>query len=211
MTQLLAPPDSQNQIVRTINTVLPFLNMAHGPWVAGGAVRRIAERQENLSISDIDVFFSSEDKYKWTKEMIESGARGVWRKRYTIVKTYDQAKSYRFDVRINTMDDHLGQVVPIQLIKKAFYPSVEAMFDDFDFTICMFATDGANMVCDPRAPKDLIDRKLVMHQPPPKPKPARLAKYCSQGFTPTPGVISTMSGVTLPTFAPRPGLYFDEY
>jgi hypothetical protein len=52
---------------------------------------------------------------------------------------------------------------------------------------------------------------LVLHKPPPKPKGARFAKYCAQGFTPTPGVVRAMFGIDTERFFPDSSLSCDEY
>jgi hypothetical protein len=49
----------------------------------------------------------------------------------------------------------------VQLIKRKFHADLDAVFSDFDFTVCKFATNGKRIVAAPDAIRD-CERKLLI-------------------------------------------------
>jgi hypothetical protein len=197
-------PSTENPILRIIRAIAPFLDVENGPWVAGGAARRLASWETDISVSDIDIFFPNLEIYNWAVRYFQSANS----KDFFPFKVEDEMSTPNgviFKVRFDE------KVYAFQLLNKRYFENLPELFDDFDFTICMFATDGYSLVGEERADDDLLARKLVIHKSPPKPKAARLAKYCSQGFSPEPGVISAMFGVDTTRFFPDSNLTCDEY
>lgn len=194
------------RLAGVIREALPFLNMECGPWVAGGAVRRIYEG-DGLKFSDIDVFFPNDDMHQWAVKLFDErlnhkkGCSPVH-----IVERIDAPMSVTFVVIYD------GQKYPIQFVSKKYFASMENLLHDFDFTITMWGTDGQQMVYDERAPGDLATRSLVLHQFPKRPKPNRLAKYVAQGFVPAPGVLAHMMGAHIKAdwYKPEKGLIYDH-
>ncbi len=198
----------ENPLVEAIQSLFPFLDMKNGPWIGGGCGRKLFEGYKALGESDIDVFFKNEDMQKWAVSFFKS-AKSIngW-----YIKDHQESPAWNmFTATYNRDDANSLNSIKIQFLKKKFFGSVEELFDDFDFTICMFATDGYELAADQRAIDDLSRKSLVLHQKPPKPKAARLAKYCAMGFVPTPGVVTAMFGVDTDKFFPTPGLVVDEY
>ena len=205
----LRPPKDDNHIVKTIRTVVPFLDMTEGPWIAGGCGRQLFEGNSEIGESDIDLFFKNDTLYEWAVgyfKNLQGTNFGDWsvqtRQDSPIWTTFEVV----FGDGLNTTHTY-----KFQLLKKRFFESIDEVFDDFDFTVCMFGTDGYDLVADPRAVEDMERRLLVLHKPPPKPKAARLAKYCSYGFTPAPGVAKAMFGIDTGRFFPELNLTVDEY
>lgn len=195
----------QCKLSEVIREVLPFLNMQTGPWVAGGAVRRIHEG-DGLRFSDVDVFFPTDEMHSWAVKLFDDRLKHKrgWSAVH-IVERKDGPMSVTFQVLYD------GQKYPIQFINKQFFKSIEDLLYGFDFTLAMWGTDGRKMVFDERAPRDLAAKTLVLHQFPKRPKPNRLAKYVAQGFVPAPGVLTAMLGanVTGDWFKPQQGLRYD--
>jgi hypothetical protein len=52
----------------------------------------------------------------------------------------------------------------INLIKKYTYKTYQDMFDDFDITICQFASDGINIVHGETSVDDFKNRRLVLNE-----------------------------------------------
>lgn len=202
-------PTEENPIIRLIQAALPALNMDTGPWVAGGSARLLAENISELGFSDIDVFFPNEEIMKWTRKYLSDRIATAF-DGFFLADQKETPASYQFT--FHTIDDMTatGQKYVVQLVKKKYYETKEVLFEDFDFTICMFATDGCELISDDRAMSDVKNRKLVLINNPPKPKAARLAKYCSHGFVPTVGVITAMFGVDTERFCTQ-DLKQDEY
>ena len=190
---------------------MPFLNMDHGPWVAGGCARLLAENVGKLGFSDIDVFFPNEELMKWAKQYLQSRKMATF-DGFVLTGDNETPASHQFifyakdDVGTGTE----GQKYVIQLVKKKYYESNADLLADFDFTICMFVTDGHDLIGDDRALMDVKNRRLVLINNPPKPKAARLAKYCAHGFIPTEGVLTAMFGVDTDRFCTQ-DLKQDEY
>lgn len=208
MTILSQPLPTEGGLVAIIKEALPFLSMKNGPWIAGGAGRRLYEN-DKLQFSDIDVFFPNEEMMQWATNLFEGrrNDKSIWSP-FKIIERRDGPMSVTFIIQ--SADDQ--RRYPIQFVKKKFFASMEELLDDFDFTLCMWGTDGVNLYYDHRAPIDLASRTLVLHQFPKRPKPNRLAKYVTQGFTPAPGVLSHMLGthINAPWFIPERGLVYDH-
>lgn len=193
------------KLATAISECLPFLSMEGGPWVAGGAIRRIHEG-DGLRFSDVDVFFPNLELHQWAVKLFDDRLKDkkVWSPVH-IVERRDAPMSVTFDVLFE------GTKLPIQFVSKKYFPTLEAVLDDFDFTLAMFGSDGEKMVYDERAPVDLAAKRLVLHQFPKRPKPNRLAKYVAQGFVPAPGVLAHMLGAHIKAdwFQPNKGLVYD--
>lgn len=203
---ILHKPLPDHQITRLIREALPFVSLKQGPWVAGGAARRIYEGGP-IQFSDIDVFFHNEEMQKWAVQLFDDRIKHKYGwSPAQVVERRDAPMSVTFYVIFEQ------NRFPIQFISKKYFSSMESILDDFDFTVCMWGTDGETLFYDERAPIDLESRTLVLHQKPKRPKPNRLAKYVSQGFTPSPGVLSHMMGrhITASWYQPERGLVYDH-
>lgn len=199
------PLPENNAIVGHIKTVLPFLDLDNGPWVAGGIGRRLIEGENEVGNSDIDMFSPNLAIHDWACQMIRNHKQNYKHPLFTMVSETKHPKSNKFELKIG------DETIMFQLVKGSFYETAEQMFDSFDITACMIATDGESLIADEKATKALSDRVLVLHQQPTRPLAARLAKYCAYGFTPGPGVLKAMIGVDLPNFKPSESLTHDEY
>jgi hypothetical protein len=80
----------------------------------------------------------------------------------------------------------------MQYVCSAFHPTVENLFQTFDFTICQFVTDGHEIIYTERAEQDLKDRVLNIEPQYFKliSRPGRLIKYMNIGYDPAPGLLS---------------------
>ncbi len=155
-----------NHTSRKIVALTHFLNMKHGPWIAGGSLRRILDGQID-SPHDIDVFFSSEKQYdRWSVTLNE------------------------FDISYQLA--HPDEYVPqFQCVKARYYNSALALIENIDFTICKFVTDGRTIRCPHTSLNDLAEKRLDMD-----PLHAsrvrsidRFFRYTEYGFHPTPTVL----------------------
>ena len=177
-------PESESKILKIIRS-LGFLDLSSGPWVAGGAMRRLFMGQD-LDGSDIDIFRSvTGKKYNnpfWIDEALRN--RGDF-KSYAITKFYSNYIMAAHDKSIN-----------LQVIHNKLFVSVEELLNSFDFTVCMAATDGWEYIMDERLLNDLKRRRIVINNPSSSGNwLIRLAKYCRYGFTPIPGTFSIVAGL----------------
>jgi hypothetical protein len=158
---------------------LPPLDMRKGPWIAGGAVRRILEGK-SLEGGDVDIFFASSAQYKRFKHCLSGFEKVIETRRATTF---------------------LVQGIQVQVICRQFYLTVEDLFKDFDFSVCQIATDGKKIAVSNQGYNDIRSKSLRFA---PGGKVARqtvikrMNKYLAHGFIPEPGLYETMvqSGLT---------------
>ena len=178
-------------------------NIDKGPWIAGGAARRLWFG-EDWTKQDVDLWFPDPLSFERAGKKLESWVKG------SVVA--DHAPVDPFDVKIslspkssepiyitknaNTYKVQVSSVFPdvvsVQAIKRAWYENLDSIFNYFDFTSCKFATDGKVIVADPDA-IDHCQRKLLIINP----KQAetarisakRVAKYGLYGFRAEPDIM----------------------
>lgn len=156
-------------------TVLPQPT-ADGPWIAGGAVRRTIQQQKLES--DVDYFFHDEGQRKVFHDAML--ANGGW-----LISEKEHAITYGVKSEHNT--------VIVQAIIMAYYPTLDAVLDSFDFTITQFGYDGADLVCGPFSLWDLARKRLALHRLTFGVSTVhRLIKYTRQGFTACGGVLASI-------------------
>lgn len=149
---------------------------ASGPWIAGGAIRRTL-LQEPLN-SDVDYFFRDEEQKKAFVEAIQE--KGGW-----LISEKEHAATFGIKV------DH--DTVIVQAITMAYYPTLDAVLDSFDFTITQFGYDGTDLVCGPCSLWDLARKRLALHKLTFGVSTVRrLIKYTRQGFTACGGVLASI-------------------
>jgi hypothetical protein len=158
--------------------VLTALPQPHqdGPWIAGGALRRTLQQQPLES--DVDYFFrDAEQKQTFHDALLGNGG---W-----LISEKEHATTFGVKHEHNT--------VIVQAVTMAYYPSVEAVLDSFDFTITQFAYDGADLICGPHSLWDLARKRLALHKLTFGVSTVRrLIKYTRQGFTACGGVLASI-------------------
>ena len=134
-----------------------------GPWLCGGAIRRVVADGENTS--DFDYFFADKSQVDtFTSWMQQHGG--------TIVRTTATNTTW-------SLKKHA-----VQQISLRYYGSIEEVLDSFDFTICQFGWDGEMLAVGPYALWDLGRKKLALHKLTYGVSTLRrLMKYARQGFT----------------------------
>jgi hypothetical protein len=152
-----------------------------GPWIAGGAIRRTLSHQP--LDSDIDYFFKDQkQKADFEATLLE---RHGW-----LISTREHAATYGMKVEHKT--------IIVQAISMAYYPSLDAVLDSFDFTITQFGYDGADLVCGQFALWDLARKRLALHRLTYGVSTVRrLIKYTRQGFTACGGVLASILEATV--------------
>jgi hypothetical protein len=147
-----------------------------GPWLAGGAVRRLLIGDPLTS--DFDFFFHDETQLnEFAKALKDKGAKETAKTEHQI--TYSL-----------TIED---KPRIIQLIKIGYYISPNEVLDSFDFTISQFLYDGTNLYCGTHSLWDLARRRLALHKLTfGVATMRRLIKYTKQGFTACAGVMQSI-------------------
>lgn len=160
-----------------------------GPWVAGGSVRRLISRLEQDS--DYDFFFRDQAQLDtFAEDMKKRGAIVDNDNDFNITFTLPKQKAQPVD---EDKFEGGGPELKVQAIRIAFFESLDAVIDSFDFSICQCGYDGNDMVFGQWALWDIANKRLV---------PGRLTyaassmrrmiKYARQGFTICGGGLSNM-------------------
>lgn len=150
-----------------------MLNLDTGPWVCGGAVRRIIMRDEPTEGSllwrhlayDIDIF---------VPHMMFDATLDAMRNTFG---------SYRF--RGNGVFNFLTRAITFQVVR-VYGETLTDVFNTFDYTICMAATDGQEYIAVPDFARDMQNKWLTAPKRKHVTNPDRLMKYFNMGFEPGP-------------------------
>ena len=150
-------------------------------WVAGGAC--LAWYQNQPTSTDIDLYFRSSESWNYLNSFI-SCYQGS---QYTITNVASTANACTYQF----IDRKSDTKFTVQLIKKKFYPTLEAVLDDFDITVCKIGTDGQSIVIRSTFVEDVATRTLRFDSINPM-SHKRLVKYMAYGYEPAAGVIEDL-------------------
>lgn len=139
----------------------------NGPWIAGGMGRQIVLGEKNFN--DIDVWFKDKQQLEQIYNRL-SDAFG-----------YQMYEKFASD---NAMTYRIGDY-NVQLIKRRWYPSLAAVFADFDFTCCQVAVNDDLTAYGPGV-EDAKNYVLKLNRFDDKAFLARYAKYVGYGYVMNP-------------------------
>lgn len=162
-------------------------SLDNGPWIAGGAVLRWFQNRP-VGYSDIDVFCANEEQLKMVQHRITVDYKDQSLLRYTS----DNALTYEIWVRDTHDVEHWWTV---QLIKKQYFDSADAVLNRFDITVCQFITDGSSIRTGATSIQDLNQKKLRFNKIK-SDSLKRYIKYMAYGFRPDPGVFDEIINQT---------------
>lgn len=161
-----------------------------GPWVAGGSVRRLVARLPQDS--DFDFFFRDGAQFDaFCEDMKGRGATRENESDFNI--TFELPK-----VKGRPRDDGDGfepggPALKVQAIRVAFFESLDAALDSFDFSICQCGYDGSDLAFGPWALFDIANKRLVPGQLTYGASSLRrMIKYARQGYTICQGGLADM-------------------
>ena len=158
-------PKSESSFLDTfldlINDYLPPCSR-QGPWIIGGTIRRICNKE--APTTDIDIMFKNKDEYDdycvWLRE---HGAE--------IINENTRNSTYKYGAW------------KIQPICAEFSNTLNQTLSKFDFTICQFGFDGTNLMWGDHSMEHLNEKKLVFTRTNDHVSTMRRAfKYANQGF-----------------------------
>lgn len=183
---MLSKPCTNSSFVQLLSSLGKF-DLMEGPFVAGGAARRLWFG-DNWPDGDVDVFFVNNlQRQQWQHQLekrlpnhsVESsffGLFGMHRKPnlYKAMETTN-ADTYHVQWQDNT--------IKLQLIKTRYSSSVNELWQNFDFAASCFATDGQQLVASLTAVTSCENRQLIVNQVQQnKNLPLRVLKYHIYGF-----------------------------
>jgi hypothetical protein len=137
-----------------------------GPWIVGGAVRRLIS--ETPQTADVDVAFASrEQQQAFAQRLLSSG----------FSKSNDGEHYIGLAGKIDEKE------TPVQALSVTFGESPEVILDSFDFTICQFAFDGEDIIAGDFSLFDLARKRLAVHRVTfAASSVRRMLKYGRQGY-----------------------------
>ena len=159
--------------LQTILDLFPPVSLMKGPYVAGGAVRRLI-KGESIRGGDIDFFFHDYRQFNQFVKCMDNFER---------LHESQHAKTY------------LAFGMQVQLICRKYYPSLFELFNDFDFSVCQVATDGKSILARRGSVPDIMNNRLRFADYGTVEKSSvtgRLLKYLGHGFLPEPGMFKTI-------------------
>lgn len=152
-----------------------------GPWIAGGAALQWYQGQP-VGLGDIDVFCRSEQQAKNLLDELEGH-------KYCMVR-------HRTDnaITVEMRCDTPGQPDwRIQVIIARYYPTLQAVIDNFDITVCQIGTAGKEWLLGPTTALDIRQRLLRMTLPLREGAVKRLLKYWTYGYEPLDGLVEAIA------------------
>ena len=187
-------------------SLLPPVHMQTGPWITGGAARRLWTG-EDWHKGDVDVFFvNDQQRVAWLAEFDK-----VWNYSYhrksdleprKVFDAFDQITlkgptkhtpqaSMSVDTENATTFDLFYQLpqqsevitCKLQVIKVRYADSLKQLWETFDFNVCCFAADAHRVYADPAALSDAHAHEItVRHDHASRNMPLRVFKHFSQGY-----------------------------
>ncbi len=159
------PKENKPKVAATLENIVGLIydQDDSGPWIAGGCGRQVALGETKFN--DIDVWFKNVFQFERTKDRLND-AFG-----YEMYETYNSENATTYQI-----GDY-----KVQLIRRAYYASVDEVFENFDFTCCQIALDRNLQPYGPGL-EDAGSFRLVLNKYDPKAFLARYAKYVGYGY-----------------------------
>ena len=115
----------QPTVKNIVDTIYKDSTQEQGPWIAGGMGRQLAVNPTCQEFSDIDIWFSSAMSYE-----------------RCMVRLNDTFGNYIYETfSSNNAKTYQVGDYKVQLIRRAYYDSLDDVFANFDFTCCQVAVD----------------------------------------------------------------------
>jgi hypothetical protein len=158
-----AKPRQQPTLENIVRTIYQGTSEKSGPWIAGGCGRQIVLGETDFN--DIDVWFKDVIQFEEIqKRLNDEFGHGMY-------ETYSSDNAITYQV---------GKF-KVQLIRRAYYPSLDAVFDKFDFTCCQIAVNDDLTAYGPGV-EDAKNYVLKLNKFDSKAFLARYAKYVGYGY-----------------------------
>lgn len=149
-----------------VATVYEHSTPQQGPWIAGGMGRQLVIDPTCSTFADIDVWFNNPISYESCSLRLNNTFGNYMYETFAS----DNAVTY-------TIGDF-----KVQLIRRAYYTSVEEVFANFDFTCCQIAVDQNLNTYGPGI-DDARNYVLKLNKLDLRGFLARYAKYVGYGYT----------------------------
>lgn len=168
--------------------------METGPWIAGGAARRLWFG-EPWTNGDVDIWFADPMQFERARGLLDAFVRQSvlydhaltpW----TIASSssprpiHESSNAITYRVLLSNVTS--GDIAAAQIIRTRWMKDVADIFGYFDFTVCKFATDGNELVAAEDALEHANIRRLMINSTARRESarvcPRRVIKYGLYGF-----------------------------
>lgn len=155
----------------TILTHIPTRFAKDGPWLAGGAVRRVVIRQ-GFEGGDFDVFFKDlVQELEFKEALVDNG--------FKCIASATHASKYVKTIKLRGERFELV----VQPVSIEYFKDLESVLDSFDYTACQTAYDGELVYFGEFALLDNGKKRLAVHKIKyPVSALRRLLKYTNHGY-----------------------------
>lgn len=160
-------PKQKPTLENIVRVIYQHSTEKSGPWIAGGCGRQIALGESNFN--DIDVWFNNEFQFRQVQARLNDQFG------YEMYETFSSDNAITYQV---------GKF-KVQLIRRAYYPTLDAVFDKFDFTCCQIAVNDDLTAYGPGL-EDAKNYVLKLNKFDSKAFLARYAKYVGYGYVMNP-------------------------
>jgi hypothetical protein len=196
-------------LFQTLIARMPPLSITDGPWIAGGAARKLWENNP-WTTGDLDVFFTSGEQLATWKKIFETSLMVNVQEEFEKETECMEQEDNTFTVELfnnfkclqtkpknkfyvaHQSDNAITYRMPgdspltgitVQMIKRRFGESVEKVWDSFDFHNCEFATDGKTLLASESAAWGSLSGELLLKDSDnTRNLPLRTLKYHLHGF-----------------------------
>jgi len=155
----------QPTLKNIVDTIYKDSTVEQGPWIAGGMGRQLALDPSCQEFADIDIWFSNAKSYEHCMIRLDNTFGNYMYESFTS----DNARTY-------TVGDY-----KVQLIRRAYYPSLDSVLANFDFTCCQIAVDKDFNLSGPGL-DDARNNVLKLNKLDCRGFLARYAKYVGYGY-----------------------------
>ena len=120
----------------------------------------------------------------------------------------DEDQRNRFALRIKKHGEGQKNPTRLQLIRDRYFPTVDALLEDFDLSVCQFATDGRTIIHATTAMDDLNARQLRLNPliSEARINETRIARYLVKGYQPDYTLLERLKNPTIKGNLPLYGL-----
>jgi len=185
-------------IISSLLSHVKKLNIGYGPWIAGG-VARMLWFDKPWHAHDIDFFFPTVKMFSKMKNKLDK--LSLTKDEVKLIKTATETeKKLGQAIEISSSIPKARHVtenactyrltindtkIIAQIINRQYYSSVDDIWNDFDFRVCNFATDGKIIIADSNGVKDCENNVLICNDPLTRRLDVkRTIKYSLYGFNP---------------------------
>ena len=171
LTSLINSTNTDPDKYKVFKYVVDLVKRWPGVWLAGGSIRRVLA-DEDLD-SDWDFFFKDEIRCEGFKYFL------LTNNDFTITELEHREKNISIKLLLNKIEAE----VHFQLINFKYYENLTKVLDSFDYSICMFGTDGYTLEYGDKSMDDIRDKSMSVHTISlPISSVRRLLKYGRQGY-----------------------------